>query len=182
MRKHEFMSLRPQDVVVLLKIVSCKGSRPPYAKIAEELFLSPSQLHASVKRAQAAHLLHGPELGERVNVSALEEFLVHGLKYVFPPKKGGVARGLPTSYAAEPLSEKIARSDHLIPVWPCAEGVQGYAFAPLYKNAPDAAKRDPELRKLLVLVDALRAGRVRERKLAEQELSNRLGALLDKLR
>jgi len=168
------MSLKPQDVVVLLKIAKCKGSRPPYAKIADELFMSPSQVHASVKRAQAAHLLHGPELGERVNVTALQEFLVHGLKYVFPPRQGGQARGLPTSYAADPLSEKIARSDDLIPVWPCAEGVQGYAFEPLYKKAPEAAKRDPELRELLVLVDALRAGRVRERKLAEQELSNRL--------
>jgi hypothetical protein len=169
------MKLQPQDIVVLLKLAKSKGSRPPYAQVAADLSLSVSQVHASVKRVQAAGLLHGRELGERVKVAALEEFLVHGLKYVFPPEKGGVTRGMSTAYAAAPLSNMIASSDDLVPVWPCAEGSErGYAFAPLYRNVPEAAQKDPELRELLALVDALRDGRARERKLAERELSNRL--------
>jgi hypothetical protein len=39
---------------------------------------------------------------------------------------------------------------------------------------PEAALRDPALYEKLALVDALRDGRVRERKLAEQELKKLL--------
>ncbi|MEG7523780.1 MAG: hypothetical protein M3H12_11860 [Chromatiales bacterium] len=47
-------------------------------------------------------------------------------------------------------------------------------FSPLYKSAPGAAKRDPALYELLVLVDAIRGGRARERELAIKELRARL--------
>ena len=47
----------------------------------------------------------------------------------------------------------------------------------LHKSAPAAAK-DPALYELLALIDAVRDGRVRERKLAEKELSTRLRRLL----
>jgi hypothetical protein len=47
-------------------------------------------------------------------------------------------------------------------------------LAPLYRSAPEAALRDPQLYELLVLVDAMRAGRARERKLASDELGRRL--------
>jgi hypothetical protein len=39
---------------------------------------------------------------------------------------------------------------------------------------PDAARSDPKLYELLALVDAIRVGRARERKLAESELEKRL--------
>jgi hypothetical protein len=169
------MKLQPQDVVVLLKLAKSRSSRPTYAQMAHELSLSASQVHASVKRAQAVRLVHGRELGERVNIAALEEFLVHGLKYVFPAEKGGMERGMSTGYAAAPLSNFIASSDDPIPVWPCADGAdRGYAFMPLHKNVPKAAQKDPQLRELLALVDALRDGRARERGLAERELAKRL--------
>ena len=81
------MVLKPQDVYVVLKIVA-SGSRGPYAQLATELAMSPSEVHASVKRAQSAKLIHGPELQNRPNLVALEEFLVHGLKYAFPADRG----------------------------------------------------------------------------------------------
>jgi hypothetical protein len=169
------MALKPQDVVVVLKLSEFNGKRPPFAQIAEELLMSASEVHAAVRRAQAARLLHGPELGERVNTKALEEFLVHGLKYVFPAQHGAMTRGLPTSYAAEPLRRYIKGGDEPIPVWPNPNGpVRGTAFEPLYPSVPEAAKRDPYLYELLALVDAIRDGRVRERKLAEKELATRL--------
>ena len=49
-----------------------------------------------------------------------------------------------------------------------------YSYAPLHKNVPKAALSDPRLYELLVLVDALRDGQARERKLAVKELSKRL--------
>jgi hypothetical protein len=114
-------------------------------------------------------------MSDRPNVSAIEEFLIHGIKYVFPAQRGGPTRGVPTSYAAEPLNQMIAPGDEPIPVWPHPEGKKrGIAFAPLYKTAPAAALRDPLLYKYLALVDTVRDGRARERKLAEQEISKLL--------
>ena len=90
-------------------------------------------------------LFHGPELGDRVNAKALAEFLVHGIKYAFPPEKEGMTRGMPTASAAEPLSRKMTHEDP-VPVRPFEQGpMQGYAFLPLYKKAPQAALKNPEL-------------------------------------
>jgi len=50
------------------------------------------------------------------------------------------------------------------------------AFAPLYKSAPKAACEDQVLYELLVLIDALRGGRAREREAAAAEIKNRLKA------
>ena len=44
----------------------------------------------------------------------------------------------------------------------------------LYKLVPGAARSDPRLSELLVLVDAIRAGRAREREIAVNELKQRL--------
>jgi DNA-binding Lrp family transcriptional regulator len=166
--------LKPQDVYVALKIVSSGPNRPPYAQLASELNMSASEVHAAVQRAEAAHLLHGPKLKNRPNYMAIEEFLLHGLKYVFPAEHGVVTRGMPTSYAAEPLRSKVAQGSDLVPVWPSETGtVRGVAFAPLYRTAAASAKRDPVFYEYLALADALRDGRIRERKAAEGELHRR---------
>ena len=86
-----------------------------------------------------------------------------------------LTRGVATSYGAAPLRALIAPTDDPIPVWPYGEGKQrGVSLAPLYKTAPIAALRDESFYELLVLADALREGRVRERKIAETELRRRL--------
>src|ERR1700692_813769 len=105
------MVLKPQDVYVALKIVAAESDRAPYSRLAADLVMSTSEVHASVLRAQRCHLLHGPRLKNRPNFSALEEFLVHGLKYVFPPERGELTRGVPTSYAADPLREVSAKGN-----------------------------------------------------------------------
>lgn len=139
--------------------------------------MSASEVHASVKRAQAAHLLHGPDADDRPNLTALEEFLVHGLKYVFVAERGQLTRGVPTSYAAEPLRGKIPPSTDPIPVWPYPEGNErGVALTPLHRSAPTAALRDLRFYEYLALADALRDGRARERKFAEEELHKRFQA------
>ena len=169
------MVLKPQDVIVALKLCQYGGKRPPISQIAAELFMSASEVHAAIKRAQAAHLLHGPEMQGRPNSKTLEEFLVHGLKYAFPPHHGGLTRGLATSYAAEPLCRYISLGNEPPPVWPSADGtVRGVALEPLYPSVPRAAKHDACLYEMLALVDAIRDGRARERKLAEKELVARL--------
>jgi hypothetical protein len=164
--------------MVALKLCSYAGRRPSISVIAADLALSPSEVHGAIKRLQQSRLVHGPEMRDKPNVSALEEFLLHGLQYVFPAEHGQVTRGLPTSYAAEPLKTAISSGDELPPVWPWRDGdTRGVALAPLYKTAPMACVRDPVLYELLALVDAIRDGRIRERKIAERELVKRLRSL-----
>lgn len=171
-------SLRPQDVLVLAKLLAYGGQRPPMAQMGLDLGLSSSEVHAALKRLEQARLLTKGPVGSRPLLHAVEEFLVHAVKYAFPAKRGEVTRGTPTSHAAPPLSEHLTSSD-LPPVWPHSHGVQGVALEPLYRTVPAAALRDPALYELLALIDAVREGRTRERQLAEEELRKRIRGLAD---
>ena len=169
------MNLKPQDVVVALKLFGYPNGRPAMSIVASDLGLSPSEVHGAIQRLRSSKLLHGPALKDKLNISGLEEFLVHGLKYAFPAEHGEVTRGIATSYAAEPLKSEIATSNDLPPVWPWPDGeTRGVSLDPLYKSVPHAALRDPALYQFLALVDAIRDGRARERNLAERDLVHRL--------
>lgn len=162
---------------MLVKLVSYGGDRPSIAQVAGDLALSPSQVHASLKRLERSRLIDA-QTG-RPLLKAVEEFLIHGVKYAFPVQRGEATRGMPTAYAASPLSDQIAADGDLPPVWPDAEGeVRGVTLEPLHKSVPKAARKDPVLHELMALLDALRNGRVRERQLAEKELSVRFRRLL----
>jgi hypothetical protein len=111
---------------------------------------------------------------KRVNRQALLGFLVHGAPYAFPAALKEATRGVATGWGAPVFQGKIV-SNELPPVWPDPQGeVRGQAVKPLYPSVVHAAKLDPQLYDLLALVDALRLGRARERKIAEQELKKRL--------
>jgi hypothetical protein len=166
--------LRPLDIAVLLKLALPKAEVLSFQKLASDLHVASSEVHGAVKRARVSGLMHhnGPK---RVNRSALLELLGHGMRYVYPAVRGELTRGVPTSFAAEPLRSVIHDSGAEVPVWPYVLGkVRGYSFEPLYKHAAEAALADPMFYELLSLVDALRDGRVRERKIALEMMSKRL--------
>lgn len=168
-------SLKPQDVVVLIKLLSYEGGRPPMAQVGVDLALSASEVHAALKRLAASRLISNDLNEGHPLLESVEEFLVHGVKYAFPAKRGEVTRGMLTSYAAPPLSTEIAAGSDLPPVWPFPEGEhRGVSLEPLYKTVPIAARRDPFLYEVLALLDALRDGRAREKRLAEKHLVSRL--------
>ena len=135
--------------------------------------MSASEVHASVQRAAKSGLVR---LDDREpNRRALLEFLVHGLKYVFPAERGAMTRGMATAHATAPLAKSFSAGIEPPPVWPDPEGdVRGEAIEPLYRSAPAAARADAKLYEWLALVDAVRAGRARERELAVKELERRL--------
>lgn len=165
------MSLKPHDLYICLKIVTMDEDTPSYGRLAGDVLMSPSQVHAAVGRAMAAGLLDAERIPRR---HALLEFILHGVRYAFYAKRGSVTRGVPTAHAAPPLVEEIA-GDGLPPVWPDPEGaVRGEAMEPLHRAVPQAVRSDRQLYELLALVDAMRIGRARERKLAEQHLRHRL--------
>lgn len=173
--------MKPQDILVALKIQSLNDKAGdasaswPQRLLAEETGLSLSEVNAACRRLEEVGLVT-PERRKIVR-SALLEFLVHGLKYVFPATMGRSSRGMPTGYAADPLRELfLASANELPPVWSDADGtVRGLALKPLYKSVPMAAKKDQALYEYLVLIDAIRSGRARERSKAIEILQKRLG-------
>ncbi len=61
------------------------------------------------------------------------------------------------------------------PVWPYALGrVRGQAIEPLHPAAPEAVEDWPQLGEILALLDSLRAGDPRVRKMAEDILAKTL--------
>lgn len=172
------MMLRPQDLVVLLRLALEHGTAPTYAILAAELGMTASEVHAAVERAVAAGLCSKNSSGKAtVNLAALRLFVQHGARYCFPATHGGLSRGMPTGYAAQPLNTVIQPGADPIPVWPYKYGTaRGVALYPLYPSVPEAASRNPALYELLVLFDALRAGNAREQAMAIELLNSRLQA------
>lgn len=169
------MNLKPQDILVLLKLVALGKKSWSFNSLALELGMSPSEVHGAAKRAVTARLALKDGGNIRPNIRNLEEFLFHGAQYAFVPERGGLDRGMPTAYATAPMNEYFVEDNEPAPVWPEAEGdVRGESFTPLYRSAPFAAKNDPELYQLLALVDAIRGGRAREREVAKKELRKKL--------
>lgn len=164
-----------QDIAILLKLSLQRDRRVLSKDLARELFLSPSEISNSLVRAKKASLLYSTDLEKRVNRNGLLEFIVHGMRYAFPPERGGLVRGIPTAEAAFPLKGEFVAGEEPPPVWPYAEGdTRGLSFRPLYKCAPQAALADSRLYELLALCDAIRGGRARERALAGEYLRKAL--------
>lgn len=169
------MNLKPQDILFLLKLVSIGDRSWTYNELSVELSMSPSEVHASAKRALVAKLAIKDDSIIKVNIRNLTEFLSCCIQYVFIPDRGGLTRGMTTSYAASPMNKEFVIGIDPPPVWPDPEGdVRGESFSPLYKSVPKAAKKDSVLCELLTLVDALRAGKAREKEFAKKEIVKRL--------
>jgi len=166
MKKFQY-HIKPQDILILLKILSMDRRDWRQVDLAESLDISQSEISQSLVRLKYADLLTDDT--RNVMRSSLLEFLLHGIKYAFPQKPGAMVRGIPTAHSAPPLKNEILSNENY--VWPTATGdVRGFRVDPLYPSIPKAVKNDLKLYAMLALVDAIRIGRAREKKLAEQEL------------
>ncbi len=171
------LALKPQDVVTAVQLALGRAETAmSFARLGESLVMSASEAHAAVQRGVLCGLV-AREFGElQTNRSALMELLVHGIRHVFPPIFGPVARGVRTGAYVQALAEHFPKDDGALIVWPDPEGLdRGVSLCPLYPTVPVAARRDPRLHEALALVDAVRAGNARERELA-------IGLLQEKFR
>lgn len=169
--KTQQIQMKPQDILLLLKIISLNGKSWNQKPIAEALGMSQSEVSESVARSKYAGLLDPS--GKQVMKLSLMDFLQYGIRYVFPQKPGPVVRGIPTSHSASPLNKEIQSTENY--VWPYAKGtMRGHSIIPLYQSVPKAALNDNDLYELLAMVDALRVGRAREKEIAISELKKRL--------
>ena len=146
--------------------------------MADLLGISKSEISLSLNRSLYSGLaLKDLQSGRPVaNRRALCDFILSGLKYVFPVRPGSLIRGLPTSFHAPVLQGRLLYQMEYPYVWPYAEGkIKGQAIEPLFKSVPEAVQRDLFLYECLALVDAIRTGAARETQLAQQILKDRLG-------
>jgi hypothetical protein len=170
------IALKPQDIVVALKIALIGSGKRTFAHLANELAMPASEVHASTHRSEQAGIIT-TSLGDGLNIikPALREFLVHGVRYAFPAVFGGIARGVPTASGGPSLSKLLTMSDEGPPVWPYVAGeARGPALCPLYPKAPAAAAKDPAFYDFLTLIDAMRVGGARDREIAKAEVEKRL--------
>ena len=159
--------MRPQDIAVLLKIIATGDTSWQNKDLSAALSLSASEISESLNRSQIARLID--EKKKKVSRQSLMEFLEHGLRFVFPAEPGPLTRGVPTAHA-HPFMSNLFPSEEPY-VWPNAEGkVRGVAIEPLYEGVTKAIRTDEDLYKLLALADVIRVGKVRERKVAIEEL------------
>lgn len=177
--------LKSQDIMILLKMVSS----PDFTQsmLAMTLYISQSEVSAARKRLKQAGLIEESLFGSDSSIaskvqlkpiiSTCIECLVHGVKYFFPVELGTESPGIVTSYAAPVLSKKLVLGNSSRPVWPHIEGKEyGLALKPLYPSVPKSVIEYPDILfyDLLTIVDALRSGRARERKIAAELLAEKL--------
>ena len=164
--------MAPVDILVLLKVVLHETD--PVRRLADELGIPPASVQNSLKHLERVGLLSGSGRSRHFNRLEARNFLVHASRFIAPVSVGALTYGIPTAHAAAPLKEKLLSDDApvVIPAEPDGKPglLEGRAVKPLHKSVPYAVRKDPELYKLVALVDALRIGRARERAMAESEL------------
>ena len=100
MRYNKFMegknlNLKPQDVIVILKVLS-KGKVPwRISDLAYELDLSAGEVSNCLGRLKACALISNDK--KTPMVTNLKEFLLYGLRYTFPARLGKNERGVLTT-------------------------------------------------------------------------------------
>ncbi len=165
----EHNGMRPQDVIVLIKLVFESRAKFTLPALSNLLGISSSEISKSMQRSQYSGLI----VGDKISLGALLEFIKYGLPYVFPVRPGAPVRGIPTAVSHPDISQHFSSNEVL--VWPHASGVaRGYTINPLYPSLPEAAKTDDKLYYAAALIDVLRMGKTREKQFAEAELKKLL--------
>lgn len=165
-------TLRPFDVAVALRLLLVPEER--YEPLAEALVTSTSAVHRSVARLQLSGLCRASS--RTVARVALQEFLVHGVRFTFPAMHGPERAGLPTGWTHPAIAALFADGNARPSlVWASDRGTaHGELMVPLFPNVPAVAMRDPRLHELLALVDLMRTGNVRERAIGADLISARV--------
>ena len=170
MKEHKGM--KSQDVAILLFICQYFDGVYKVSEIADALKISQSEVSESINRSNTAKLIDAKS--KTVFRHGFYEFLIYGLKFVFPAIPGHIVRGIPTSHSGPPLN-KLITSDSDQFVWSYSKGrLRGMSIEPLYRTIPFVYEQFPEYYELLCLVDALRIGRSREIVFARDLLKERL--------
>lgn len=172
--------VKPPDIYVLAGLLA-ENRQWSYRSLAERLRVPHPVIQRALARAQDADLYSGDR--REVHIPHFEEFAIHALRFIAPAQLGPLVPGVPAAWAAEPMASAIRSSDEPPPVWPYVSGkVRGQAIEPLHSAAPEAAEDWSGLGEILALLDSLRAGDARVRRVAEEFLERMLLAQMEERR
>jgi len=190
--------MRPQDILILMyilakskiegvwskpidhqeisedekKLYRMNISTPNNKGISRELEISESEVSESLYRSAYAGLVEDVKL-KKINKRALLDFVLCGLKYVFPAHPGAIGRGIPTAHSAQPLKEKIVSDENYI--WEHPNGtMRGQIIKPLFNSVPFVVENSQNLYELMSLIDGIRTGSPRIVSLATEMLEKRI--------
>lgn len=177
--------LKGQDIILMLILRIKPDQEWTYSLLASESGLSASQCHMAVQRLRASGLLSRDHMNPwRVPEANCLEVILYGLKYFFPIAVGPEARGIPTAGSAgfvkKHFTSDLGKQANF--VWPDPNGqALGSGIQPIHPSqlrfAPPAIGgvfKEMALYEVLVCIDLIRIGRVREKAWAISELKSRL--------
>ena len=162
----EIHGIKPQDILLLMKMLV--SSNLPQKDLAFMLKISTAEVSHGLKRLKLSGLINSEN---KPILEACVEFIIHGLKYVFPAELGTLSAGIPTAHS-KPGFNFVKQNKDQIYVWPYAEGtVRGISIKPIHPSFPEACKNDKKLYVIASLAEMVRAGRARERNIAADKLT-----------
>src|SRR5688500_15902698 len=100
--------LKPQDCVILIKLLANPGVEWSQRQLAKTLCISLAEVNGGISRLGDGGLLRKDKQARLFpNIDAAEEFLISSIKFFFPAKLGEYTKGIPTSIAAPLFHDKI---------------------------------------------------------------------------
>jgi hypothetical protein len=150
---HRSQSLKPVDVAVALQLTLHRERS--FRGLAYAVRISTGEAHNAVCRLRAARL--ADDLPLVIARPQLLDFLLHGVPYAYPAEPGAETWGVPTAHSARPLTFEFPARSPL--VWPClCRTLWGRSVTPLFPAAAALVPHNPQLHRMLALVDAVRIG------------------------
>lgn len=166
--------MKPQDIIIAVKLLLLNGEKITFAELGKSLQISASETHGAINRLKESFIYDS--FTEMIRKNALEEFLIHGIQYVFPVSPDKPSRGILTGYSSPFMKDDFTtgKNDDVY-VWAYSGGKdRGISINPLYRTAPDICLKDMSLYHWLSVIDMLRMNRARERDVAIEHLKSLL--------
>lgn len=163
--------IMPRDIVVLLWLAR-QSDVWTVRSLGVPIGVGTGPMHRSLGHLSDAGLLDGER--RSVNFAVTREFVQHAVRFIAADVPGAEVRGIPTAWG-DPVFDGLIAAGGAAPVWPFPEGkVRGPALTPLAGNAPQLRQTQPELATDLAIVDAIRIGDTRLRRVATELLLDRM--------
>ncbi len=173
--------LQPKDLVatLVLGLSRPKDGHLSIAALAGLLNRQASPVHKSLQQSVEARLVSRSGATSNASVmytarrEAVREFVQHGVRYVYACRLLPRVRGIATAWSAPPLCDHINSTAATLVVWPDSSGdARGEGIEPLHASALFAARRNPVVYAAFALIDAIRVGQARERRIATELFSS----------
>ena len=169
--KRENKGVKPQDILLLSKLITLGEEQMRQIDLAIELDISQAEVANSLERLKRAGLIDDTK--KRVNRLAAIEFFKHAIKFLFPIEYEAPSRGILIGPSAEFVKKAAKGKSDMIYIVEDVNGKDmGLAIKPIYHSVAKVIRENDLMYRLLCSIDILRGlGGVRHKQVAESELT-----------